>query len=212
MSDEPYSRKGFFRELFGHVRRGVSSNLEARLQRMLDTPLRPPGALDELEFLSTCTRCEACVRVCPFGAIQRKPVDAGVAANTPYIDPATQACRLCEDFPCIAACEPHALLPLRPEQVQMGRARVDEEACMTFTEDKVCTLCYDACPFPEHAITIDEAFHPRVLDACVGCGACHQRCPVYPVGIEALSPMAYRARRNEEELYFGVIRKEDEQT
>ena len=80
---------------------------------------------------------------------------------------------------------------------------------MTY-DDKVCTLCYDACPYPEHAITIDEDFHPVILDGCVGCGSCQQRCPVHPVGVEVLSPIAYRATRNKEDLYFGIIEKDEE--
>jgi len=116
---------------------------------------------------------------------------------------------LCEDFPCIQVCEPGALLPIHPEEVAIGKALVDKQACQTY-DDKVCTLCYDACPLPERALTIDDDFHPRVLDGCVGCGLCQQRCPVMPVGITVLSPLKYEAARLEEETYFGIIKKGEE--
>ncbi len=205
--DQNYSRKGFFGEFFSFLRQGVSNQLEAKLSKMLQAPLRPPGALDEVSFLSTCTRCNKCVEACPVHALQRLPVEAGLALNTPYIDPMIQACELCEDFPCIQACDDAALLPVELEQVEMGRALVGNEACHTY-QDKVCTLCYDACPLPEDALTIDDDFHPRVLDGCVGCGACQQRCPTYPKGIQVLSPVNYNAQKTDQELYFGLFKKE----
>ncbi|MDJ0837599.1 MAG: 4Fe-4S dicluster domain-containing protein [Acidobacteriota bacterium] len=206
-----YSRKGFFGELFSFVRKGVSHHVETKLSKALNAPLRPPGALDEVEFLSTCTRCKECGIACPYGVISVMPLEAGVNAGTPYIDPNTVSCHLCPDMPCIAACEPQALLPVAdPRQVRMGRAVIQTEDCMTY-DDKVCTLCYDACPYPEEAITIGEDFHPEVLDACVGCGACQNRCPVVPVGVKVLNPLNYRTAVADEETWFGVIAKEEEE-
>ncbi len=210
MSEEAsYSRKGFFREFFSHFKKGVANHVDRKLGRVLAAPLRPPGALDEVEFLSACTRCNDCVEVCPYHALRRLPAQAGVAANTPYIEPRTQACMLCEDFPCIAACDHGALLPVRPEDVRMGRAKVDVAACRTY-DDQVCTHCYDACPYPERAIEIGADFHPKVLDGCVGCGLCEARCPVTPVGIRTLSPTRYRSDVIENDMYFGIWRREEE--
>lgn len=211
MSDQPsYTRKGFFGEFFSLFKKGVTNHVERKIAKKLDAPLRPPGALDEIEFLSTCTRCNACAEACPHFAIQRMPVNAGVAANTPYIEPRTRACMLCPDFPCIAACGDQALLPVAgPSAVRMGIALVNPEACQTY-DDKVCTLCYDACPYPEQAIEIGSDLHPRVLDACTGCGLCERSCPVTPIGIKVLSPMNYRVARMDEDLYFGLFTKEDD--
>lgn len=205
--DKPINRKGFFGEFFSVLREGVSNHVDAKIAKKLKGPVRPPGAIDEVSFLSTCTRCNKCFEACPHGAIFRKPLDSGLSANTPYLEPATQACHLCEDFPCIAACDDKALLPVKgPSSVRMGRAVVNEEACHTY-DDKVCTLCYDVCPFPDEALTIDDDYHPVVLDACTGCGACHSRCPLHPVGIQVMSLVNYRAHRIEEDHYFGIIKK-----
>ncbi len=186
-------RKQFFRESLDALKAGVSLHIDRSLAKRLDGPLRPPGALDEVEFLATCTRCEACVTACPYQAIQILPQSSGLAAKTPFIDPQIQPCFLCPDTPCISACEPRALVEVNPLEIHMGRAFVDEKHCLTY-KDRVCTLCYDACPYPERAIVIDSDFHPQVLDACVGCGQCQYHCPTAPVSIESLSPVRIRKR------------------
>lgn len=190
-------RKQFFQESLKVFKRGLAAHIDRSISKRLEGPLRPPGALDEVEFLATCTRCDACLTACPYQAIQRMPHSAGLAAQTPFIDPQAQPCYLCVDTPCISVCEPKALLPTEIRQVNMGQAVVDEQLCMTH-KDKVCTICYDACPFPEEAITIDAEFHPRVLDACVGCGMCQYHCPTVPVSIQSLSPLKLRKRQLEE--------------
>ncbi|CAM2066526.1 4Fe-4S dicluster domain-containing protein [Sulfidibacter corallicola] len=201
-SQDPHNRRGFLGEFFSVFRKGISNQVDRKLGKMLDAPIRPPGALEEIEFLATCTRCSACIEVCPYSAIKRQPIESGLSANAPFIQPDEQACRLCDDFPCIGACEPGALRPLPDGRVDMGHAVVRESFCQTY-EDKVCTLCYDACPYPEQAIVIGDDFHPQVLEACVGCGLCEQHCPVHPSGIKVESPVRLRAKKVERETYFG---------
>jgi MauM/NapG family ferredoxin protein len=203
--DSHLNRKGFFKEIFSFLGRGVSSKVESKLTRLLDAPLRPPGALEELEFLSACTRCAQCVPACPYSAIKRLPISAGVSANTPYIDPQVEACHLCEDFPCIAACDDGALLHTTPEQTRMGVAEINPEGCVSHAENQVCTLCYDVCPFPETAITMDQDFFPQLLEGCTGCGQCQKRCPTVPKGIHVISTVRYRVKQHEKDYYFGFI-------
>ena len=81
--DEAYSRKGFFREFFGFVRKGVSNHMDKKLAKVLEAPIRPPGALDEVEFLSTCTRCDACIHACPYHVLQKLPLQAGNGSQHP---------------------------------------------------------------------------------------------------------------------------------
>src|SRR3954463_12572381 len=48
--------------------------------------LRPPGALPEPDFLSTCSRCAKCAQVCPAECIKLDP--SGIrAGGAPYIEP-----------------------------------------------------------------------------------------------------------------------------
>jgi len=208
--DQAYTRKGFFGEFFSVIKKGVANQVDRKIAKVLEAPIRPPGALDEVEFLAACTRCKACVDACPPHAIRIMPINGGVAAGTPYLEPRIQPCQLCDGFPCIAACSDAALLPVaNARQVAMGAAVINNVSCQTF-DDKICTLCYDACPFPEEAMQISPDFHPQVLAACVGCGLCEKACPVTPVGVKTLSPVNHRAWRMEDELYFGLVDKGDE--
>lgn len=207
--DSNFSRKGFLNKFLLTIKKGVSNHVDHKLAKTLNVPIRPPGALEEVEFLSTCTRCNKCADACPHDAILRMPLDRGLSANTPFLQPDGQVCQLCPDLPCIASCTDEALQPLASaKEVRIGHAIVDSDACLAF-QGKVCTLCYDACPLPEEALSL-VAFHPRVLDACTGCGACQQRCPVFPVGIKVLSPAAWRSHKVSEETYFGLFSKDDD--
>lgn len=131
--------------------------------------LRPPGAVEESEFLSRCTRCDDCVEACPHGAIQNHPVD-----GTPILFPDQSPCQLCEDFPCIVACQTEALLPVQNRlDVKMGLASVSPRRC---TASQGCNACVSQCPvqaihmsFSSFQIEIESA-------ACVGCGICQHIC------------------------------------
>ena len=77
--------------------------------------LRPPGAHGEEDFLARCIKCGKCIQACPYLALSPASADAGVAVGTPSLDARSQACRLCEDFPCVEAC-PTAALQLVDEK------------------------------------------------------------------------------------------------
>jgi len=84
--------------------------------------LRPPGALDEKDFLSSCIKCGQCVQVCPVSAIKLADLVDGFGVGTPYIDARAQACDFsCDAVQCILACptgsltyKKPAFLPVRP--------------------------------------------------------------------------------------------------
>ena len=67
--------------------------------------LRPPGALDEKEFLSSCIKCGQCVQVCPVEAIKLADIDEGFGIGSPYLDAREQACDFsCDGLQCVLAC------------------------------------------------------------------------------------------------------------
>ncbi len=145
--------------------------------------LRPPGAVQEGAFLRDCTRCDACLEACPHGAIVHAPAQFREAAGTPMIDPMGQPCLMCEDYPCITACEPGVLRSDTPPM--MGTARVIEQTCIAH-QNGFCTVCSERCPV-EGAIELD-AGRPRVVeDRCTGCGVCHHVCPA-PQNAVAIMP------------------------
>lgn len=175
--------------------------------------LRPPGAASPVDFAARCIRCGRCLEACPYQAIHAAPLNAGREASTPFVNARAQACRLCVDFPCAAACPTGALsVPAERANAAMGTAVVNEETCLSF-QGMRCEVCYRACPLIDEAIRIDyrpregddihAVFAPQVnAEVCPGCGLCEQRCPVsdpapaivvVPAGADADD---YGARRN----------------
>ena len=151
--------------------------------------LRPPGAQSESDFMARCVKCGKCLEACPYRAVHVAPGNAGAAAGTPVIDAREQACRLCEDFPCVAACPTGALRDVEARaDVHMGPAVIEEDLCIAL-QGMRCEVCYRVCPLIDEAMTIDyrmregDAIHavfaPRIdREKCVGCGLCVERCVV----------------------------------
>lgn len=174
------TRRDFFRDLVGEwVERLVDQTEQRVVARRY---FRPPGALPEVAFLAACTRCNACVEVCPPRAIRRAPTSAGLAAGTPYIDPAAQPCTVCPDMPCAAACPTEALrVPADGwEGHRLGQLELVPERCITFS-GMACGVCANACPVGEAALAMDEQGHPVIrAEGCVGCGLCVRACVTSP--------------------------------
>lgn len=77
--------------------------------------LRPPGALDEKDFLASCIKCGQCVQVCPVQAIKLADLVDGVGVGTPMIDAREQACDFsCDAVQCILACPTGSLTYHKP--------------------------------------------------------------------------------------------------
>jgi|WetSurMetagenome_2_1015567.scaffolds.fasta_scaffold155917_2 ferredoxin-type protein NapG len=78
--------------------------------------LRPPGAIDEKDFLSSCIKCGQCVQVCPVDAIKLADLVDGFGVGTPFIDARAQACDFsCDAVQCILACPTGSLTYHKPE-------------------------------------------------------------------------------------------------
>jgi ferredoxin-type protein NapG len=148
--------------------------------------LRPPGALkpDE-DFLAACTGCGDCLPVCPPSCIITVEHEDG--RNIPVIDPSAKPCYLCTELPCIAACEPGALIdPGGPERVRLGIAKIDPKRCVTF-KGQSCRSCYTACPYPDRAIMMIGARPLIGSGACTGCGLCEHACPEHPKAVVVIA-------------------------
>ncbi|MCP4872538.1 MAG: 4Fe-4S dicluster domain-containing protein [Proteobacteria bacterium] len=144
---------------------------------------RPPGAGPEAEFLQDCTSCGDCASACPHAAIGVLPAGAGKAAGTPAMDTQKNPCHLCEDMPCIEACEPGALLPLELSDVLLGLAEINQASCFAF-QGPECGACVGACSVQ----AISQVNWKPVIDpqVCNGCGLCVPACPVWDGAIRIL--------------------------
>lgn len=145
--------------------------------------LRPPWALGESAFTAACSRCDACIEVCPTTILVRG--DGGF----PGVDFSRGECTFCGD--CVTRCEPHALVRTTELAAPWAlRVRIGE-TCLAEAGVE-CRICGENCP------TGAIRFRPRLgsvaqpqLDtaACTGCGACFAPCPtraiVFQVGLRA---------------------------
>ncbi|MBI4809359.1 MAG: 4Fe-4S dicluster domain-containing protein [Nitrosomonadales bacterium] len=112
-------RRRFLRTIIlGAVMLGVSTLGYIPVARAWRVRMRPPGALEEPDFLSSCIKCGQCVQVCPVQAIKLDDIDQGFGIGIPYIDSRNQACDFsCDAVQCILACPTGALVYKKPDYV-----------------------------------------------------------------------------------------------
>ena len=156
--------------------------------------IRPPGVLDENEFLAKCLRCSECMKVCPTTALQPALGEAGLEglwtpilmARVGYCDYGCNACGQVCPSGAIAA------LPLEEKrQAVIGKASVNRNRCLPWASGIPCIVCEEMCPTPQKAIRLEtitavneagemvELQQPYVLrDLCIGCGICENHCPL----------------------------------
>lgn len=163
--------------------------------------LRPPFAVDELDFLLACTRCDKCIESCSYGVIFKLPSSHGYqVAGTPAMDLLNRGCHLCQDWPCVMACEPDALklvagdedegeavdektppaIPLMPPKLAL--VRIDTQTCLPYLGPE-CGACAESCPVPG-ALEWEGGRRPVInQDVCTGCALCREACIVEPKAV-----------------------------
>jgi len=184
MDSRGTDRRGFFRNAFDKVVREVVARTEQRVAPR--RAFRPPGAIEEIAFLAACTRCGDCIAVCPVHAIVKAPPEAGLGAAAPIIEPAVQACVVCDDMRCARACETGALVVPRGgwAAIHMGTLTLDPERCIAF-QGVACGVCARVCPVGERALALDAGGRPVLRpEGCVGCGGCVTACVTAPSSLK----------------------------
>jgi len=161
--------------------------------------VRPPGALDEPEFLARCIRCTRCADVCEPRCIHFFGSEAGALQGTPYIMPIERGCTLC--LRCGETCPTGAIEPLeKKEDAKMGLAVIDKRLCVSHANTGVCGACFTVCPFRGKAVTQEIRLAPTIHeDDCTGCGLCEQYCIVDErEGLRAVQITTERTANSEE--------------
>ncbi len=170
--------------------------------------IRPPGALDEPDFLAKCIKCGQCVVDCPYDTLMLAAPGDQAPIGTPFFKPRDIPCYMCEDIPCVKACPTGALDPALTniDDARMGLAVIDIENCLSWLGLR-CELCYRVCPLMDKAITIET--NPRKIskhamfvplvhsDACTGCGMCEEACPTQEAAIRILDPSLVQGKIGE---------------
>jgi polyferredoxin len=167
--------------------------------------IRPPGSLDEKNFLARCIRCGECMKVCPNNALHPTLTEAGLEGLwTPVLVPrigyCEPSCVLCGQVcPTGAIWEitqaEKAWLPASANKdakpVRLGTAFYDRGRCLPWALATECIVCEEWCPTSPKAIYLrpadvfDAKGEPKQVrqpyidpDRCTGCGACEFACPV----------------------------------
>jgi polyferredoxin len=155
--------------------------------------IQPPGA-QQNNLFEKCIRCGECMRTCPTSALQPAVFEGGYEGmGTPILIPRLGAC----DYSCNACgqvCPVEAIPPLPLEEKRLaviGKAYIDQNRCVAWSDHRDCIVCEEMCPLPEKAIylvptdvTVQDnqvvrVKLPNVLrDKCIGCGICEYKCPV----------------------------------
>ena len=156
--------------------------------------LRPPGALEEKDFLKRCVKCGECMKVCITNGLQPTLFEAGMEGIwTPMLVPRIGYCEYRCTL-CGQVCPTDAIKKLtiaEKAKVKIGLAMIDPGKCLPWAHSRPCIVCEEVCPTPKKAIWFEEVHvrdregkrltlkQPHVdLELCIGCGICETKCPV----------------------------------
>ena len=135
--------------------------------------VRPPGALNETDFLSRCTKCGQCMRICPTNVIQPDGLTGGLESLwTPVLNfrIGSSGCQA-NCIACGHVCPTAAIRPLALDErmgrgqysaygpVRIGTAFVDRGRCLPWAMDRPCIVCQENCPVSPKAIYTREHFN-----------------------------------------------------
>lgn len=156
--------------------------------------IRPPGSINEENFLTRCIRCGLCMKVCPTNALHPTLLEAGAEGIfSPKLIPRIGYC----EFNCTLCgqvCPTGAITKLvlqEKQKIVIGTAYFDKNRCLPHAKAIPCIVCEEHCPTPDKAIKFREVqvFNPEakvvtikqpylVDSLCIGCGICENKCPV----------------------------------
>jgi ferredoxin len=156
--------------------------------------IRPPGALEESEFLKRCIKCGECMKVCITNGLQPTLMEAGLEGLwspvlVPRLGYCEYRCTLCGQV-----CPTGAIQELsikKKVDIKIGLAMIDRNRCLPHAHATPCIVCEEVCPTPKKAVWLEKATvknrrgdeinvqQPVVdLKLCIGCGICEAKCPV----------------------------------
>jgi ferredoxin len=137
--------------------------------------IRPPGSVEEREFLERCIRCAECMKVCPNNALHPAFFEAGLEGLwTPILVPRIGYC----EYSCVLCgqvCPTGAIQKITELQktgkddktgkeqkpISMGTAMYDQGRCLPWSMATPCIVCEEFCPTSPKAIWAEEVEVPK---------------------------------------------------
>jgi NAD-dependent dihydropyrimidine dehydrogenase PreA subunit len=179
------SRRGFLLSSAGGVLWVAAGRMTCSGEQAFKRLIRPPGSLPERHFVSLCTRCGECMKVCITNGLQPSMLETGLSGLwTPRLIPLKGYCEENCNL-CTLICPTGAIRPVEvkdKKKIQIGLAYIDEKKCIAYIHGSKCLVCNEHCSYG--AVFFKESkgvLQPYVdKDKCVGCGICENKCPTGP--------------------------------
>jgi ferredoxin len=174
------------RDILGGFVLGVPLALLFRsVARAEQPPVLPPGAMDLDCFSATCTRCYACVNVCPTGVLTVRKKGGVSEFCIPEMDFLHADGAFCEQYcnACNQVCPTGAIRSMQMEEKQQQKiavASIRRKACIAWEERMECLACDEFCGYNAIEMHTGADGIPKPIvnpRKCRGCGACQNICP-----------------------------------
>ncbi|MFQ3789498.1 ferredoxin-type protein NapF [Halomonas sp. A29] len=139
-----------------------------------ESVIRPPWSIPERAFTQLCTRCGECVSAC-----ETQVIVAG-DGGFPEVDFKLGECTFCQT--CVEVC-PEPIFDVRSQASPWSHVATISQSCLGF-QGVYCKSCGEVCEIVAIRFTFNSMHVPEPevdTDACNGCGACVQLCPVQAV-------------------------------
>ncbi len=166
--------------------------------------IRPPGSVEEDDFLKKCIKCDQCINACPTNVLQPATFkEAGFEGLwTPVMNFNIGHCQL-KCTLCSEVCPTGAIRRITVEEklgkgeyeekgpIVLGTAFFDLGRCLPHAMQTPCVVCEEVCPVSPKAIQTRDEEEKNVFgkiivlnkpfmvpELCIGCGICQTECPV----------------------------------
>jgi polyferredoxin len=166
--------------------------------------IRPPGSVEESDFLKKCIKCDQCINACPTNVLQPATFkEAGFEGLwAPVMKFNIGHCQL-KCTLCSEVCPTGAIRKITVEEklgkgefaekgpIVLGTAFFDRGRCLPHAMEIPCVVCEEVCPVSPKAIQTTDEEHKNVFgeivvlnkpfmvpSLCIGCGICQTECPV----------------------------------